>query len=100
MKQRRYEEDDGRTIADMSGVSRRSVFLPHFPESGEEKAGRRPEPDAEPENDNPWFRRIEVTKQERNAAMRGALTAALLIALVFIAAGALLILLLQLYWNR
>ena len=25
-----YEEDDGRTIADMSGIERQPTFLPHF----------------------------------------------------------------------
>ena len=28
MKQKTYDDDDGRTIADMSGVQRGSMFLP------------------------------------------------------------------------
>ncbi len=82
-----YIEDDGRTIADMSGLERTPLLLPHLPRR------RRGEDAAEETHED------EFTPRERRAAIRGAMRAALLIALVFVGAGALLILALQLLWN-
>ena len=75
-----YEEDDGRTIADMSGIERQPTFLPHFHRPWESAAG-------------------ELTREERNAAIRGALKAGLLIAGVYILAAAALIVAMQLLWS-
>ena len=80
-----YIEDDGRTIADMSGLERTPLLLPHLPRRKHDEAASTSE-DA-------------FTPRERRAAIRGAMRAALLIALVFVGAGALLILALQFLWN-
>ena len=45
-----YEEDDGRTIADMSGIERQPTFLPHFHRKRSDFSA----PDAPRANDRPW----------------------------------------------
>lgn len=87
-KTKTYDDDDGRTIADMSGVQRSSLFLPR----SLKKHGTFAKP--EEETDDPQY-----TQEQRRSAVGGALTAALLIAGVFIAAGAILIALLTLVWH-
>lgn len=65
-----YEEDDGRTIADMSGIERQPTFLPHFHRKRSDFSA----PDAPRANDRPWESAAgELTREERNAAIRGAL---------------------------
>ena len=62
-----YEEDDGRTIADMSGIERQPTFLPHF----HRKRSNFSAPDAPRANDRPWESAAgELTREERNAAIR------------------------------
>ena len=91
-----YEEDDGRTIADMSGIERQQTFLPHFHRKRSDFSA----PDAPRANDRPWESAAgELTREERNAAIRGALKAGILIALAFLAGGALLILAMQVFWG-
>lgn len=88
-----YEEDDGRTIADMSGIERQPTFLPHFHRKRSDFSA----PDAPRANDRPWESAAgELTREERNAAIRGALKAGLLIAGVYILAAAALIVAMQL----
>ena len=92
-KNRTYDDDDGRTIADMSGISRQPVFLPRFPENGRRTASRpAPQPPREPENDRPW-EDTGLSKEEQMWYMLGAIKAALLIALVFIGGLGLIVLL-------
>lgn len=63
-----YEEDDGRTIADMSGIERQPTFLPHFHRKRSDFSA----PDAPRANDRPWESTAgELTREERNAAIRG-----------------------------
>ena len=81
-------EDDGRTIADMSGVSRRSLF------------GVRPhETDLPPSEishpDVKSSERVELTREERRWAVLGMMKAVLLIGLCFAAGLALVILAFQ-----
>ena len=91
-----YEEDDGRTIADMSGIERQPTFLPHFHRKRSDFSA----PDALRANDRPWESAAgELTREERNAAIRGALKAGLLIAGVYILAAAALIVAMQLLWS-
>ena len=73
-----YEEDDGRTIADMSGIERQPTFLPHFHRKRSDFSA----PDVPRANDR-----------------RGALKAGLLIAGVYILAAAALIVAMQLLWS-
>ena len=93
-KKRTYQDDDGRTIADMSGIESSPMLLPRIPKK---KAGpQEPQPSA----DRPWEAQEQFTPEQRRAAMGGALRAAMLIAGVFIGAGAIAILLMQLIWNH
>lgn len=91
-KKRTYQDDDGRTIADMSGIEPMPMLFPRFP-------GKKKQAGAEvPASDRPWETQ-QLPNDLRNAAMRGALKAAMLIAGVFIAAGALAILAMQFLWS-
>ena len=91
-----YEEAAGRTIADMRGVERQPTFLPHFPRTRRDFSA----PAAPRANDRPWERAAgELTRGERNAAIRGALKAGLLIAGVYSLAAAALIVAMQLLWS-
>lgn len=93
MKKKQYDDDDGRTIADMSGVSPRNIFLPRRTEW--EEARKEEEPGSE-----------EVPREEllqgkdRRAFIFGALGAALAIAAVFLAGLALVIFLMIFFWSR
>ena len=66
-----YEDDDGRTIVDMSEVDPMPVLLPRF---------RRRKDEVSSEH--------EMSKEDRRAVMLGAIGAVLLIGGVFIVAGA------------
>ena len=61
-----YEEDDGRTIADMSGIERQPTVLPHFHRKRSDFSA----PDAPRANDRPWESAAgELTREERNACL-------------------------------
>ena len=88
-KDRVYEDDDGSTIADMSGLSRPGL-------SGGFRKPQRPaapQPE-EPQRDEPW-REAEplMTPEERRWYVLGAMKAALLIGLAFIVGLGLVVLL-------
>ena len=82
---RKFDDDDGRTVADMSGLERPSLL------------GIRPRRWAE--KPAPAEQSVQLDRSERRAMVRGALSAGLLIAVVFALSFALLILLLQLVWR-
>ena len=89
MARKRYDDDDGRTIADMSGVSAPSLFG-HLPKRKAAPEQELPDiPSAEP----------EISKEERRWYIRGALKAALLIGFAFIAGLTLVVLLLMAIWG-
>lgn len=89
---RRKEEDDGRTIADMSQVERPSL-LGHLPVGGHaDGTGRDNTQNGVPEQ-SPF------TKEERRWIVLGTLKAALLIGFAFIGGLGLVILLLMLIWR-
>ena len=88
-KPKTYDDDDGRTIADMSGVQRSSMFLPR----SLKKHGTFAKP-AQEASEEPQY-----TNEQRRFAVGGALTAALLIAGAFIGAGAIVIAVLTLIWH-
>ena len=94
--ERIYEDDDGRTVADMSGLEPQPMLIPRTHKRRNRADFR--EPDTPEANDRPWDTSGELNREERNAAVRGALTAGLLIALAFLAGGALLILAMQALW--
>ena len=85
-RQREEFEDDGRTIADMSGVGHQPVFLPRRPQ-------RRTPDRTEDDRAAPPREEDLLTPQERRWYVLGALKAALLIGLVFIVGLGLVVLL-------
>ena len=95
--ERIYGDDDGRTIADMSGVEPQPMLIPRIRKRRDRADFK--EPDAPGANDCPWDTSGELSREERNAAIGGALKAGLLIAAVFLAAGALAILAMQALWS-
>ena len=89
-KRKEYDDDDGRTIADMSWVG---APAPMFGGLGKKKTGHdEPETEQTPPTD--------LTRKERRMYIFGALGAALLIAGAFIVGLGLAILLMLLIWNR
>lgn len=92
-----YDDDDGRTIADMSGLSPQPLFIPRLPSGTKKPEPRREETE---EEERPWEKdRNTVSKEERWWYMLGALKAALLIALAFIVGLGLCIVLLIWLWS-
>ncbi len=89
-------EDDGRTVADMSGIERPRLFIPRLP-----KSESRPPQDTQPEPDErPWEKdRDALNRDEKRWYVLGALKAALLIGLAFIVGLGLLIAVLLGVWN-
>lgn len=81
MKKRQYPDDDGRTVADMSNVSRQPLLFP--------RPQRRRRPPPPQEKTEP----LELNRDEQRWAVLGALKAALLIALVFLVGLGIVILL-------
>ena len=95
--ERIYEDDDGRTVADMSGIEPQPMLIPRIRKRADRADFR--EPDAPEANDRPWDTSGELSREERNAAIGGALKAGLLIGLTFLAAGALAIIAMQTIWS-
>ena len=81
-KKKTYDDDDGRTVVDMSEVDPMPVLLPRF-------RRRKDEPTSE----------HEMSKEDRRAVMLGAIGAVLLIGGVFIVAGAIVIFLMTKIWS-
>lgn len=81
MKKRQYPDDDGRTVADMSNVSRQPLL---FPRPQRRKPSIPSQESSEP---------VELSREEQRWAVLGALKAALLIALVFLVGLGIVILL-------
>ena len=90
---REYEDDDGRTVADMSEVHRRNVFLPRG--TLQESPKHENENNESTSNQNP-----PLNRKETRSFIMGALSAGLLIALVFIIGLGLAIAIMLLIWNR
>lgn len=95
-KKRVYDDDDGHTIADMSDLAPRpSMFFPRLPQR--QRAPETPAPRSEqPAEDRPW-EETGLSREERRWYILGALKAALLIALAFIAGLGLIVLLFYLF---
>ena len=86
-------EDDGRTIADMSGIDRPSLFLPRSPKKSVPDRVSAPQND----DDRPW--ESSFTPEERRSTVLAALKAALLIAFAFIVGLGLVVLFLLWIWS-
>ena len=93
-KRKEYQDDDGRTIADMSGVSRPSL-MGHMP-----IGSRTRKPVDEAFSARPGLPQEDISPGARLWYMLGALKAALLIALAFIVGLGLLVLLMLLIWGN
>ena len=89
-KRREYENDDGYTVADMSGISRPPVFIP-----------RREKPQEREKKENFLFEKSEepFTREERRIYAFAALKASLLIASAFILGLGVVILVMVLVWS-
>lgn len=83
-KKRAYEDDDGRTIADMTGVSGPSLFVPR-------SSGRKEFQEPEKKSQRPW-EDTGYSRKERFMLVMGAMKATMLIALAYILGIGLLIL--------
>ena len=83
-KKKQYSDDDGRTIADMSGVERNPLIIPRFPKKAQNEPKNAEITDVE---DRPWENN-DLSKEERRSVIFGAMSASALIALLFIVAGA------------
>ncbi|MBE6990575.1 MAG: hypothetical protein E7426_07520 [Ruminococcaceae bacterium] len=94
-RNKRYDDDDGRTVADMSGVSRPNLL--GFRRMDEAPAQPAAAPQEEPEEDRPWDTSGRFTREERRAYIFGALGASLLIGLAFAVGIAVVILLIGHY---
>ena len=88
-RKRVYDDDDGRVIADMSGVERPRLWIPRLPRG---QSG----PPEQTEDKQQW--ESSFTPDERRMAVLGALKAALFIALVFIIGLGAAIELMVLFW--
>lgn len=87
MKRRVYDDDDGRTIADMSDVGTQPMLVPRLLK----KRKAEEESAASPEN--------AISKNERRGFVLGALCAALLIGAVFLGVIAAAIALMLTVWK-
>ena len=95
-KHKKYEDDDGRVIADMSGLSRPTLFRPGRPDSRE---SRPPEPMEPKREERPW-EDTGMSREDRRAYIWAALKAALVMAAIYIAAFGLVIALMIWLWTR
>ncbi len=93
-KKRIYDDDDGRTIVDMSGVERMPTFIPRLPQERKKPAQPSEEPQKEPAPED------RFTKEEGRAYVLGALGAALLIGGIFVLAAFLFIVIFLAIYNR
>lgn len=104
---KQYDDDDGRTIVDMSQVGGPSMILPHQNagrEGGMEPAANghaghgNPEAERERASKRPW-EDTSFTPKERLMCVLGAMKATLLIGFAYLAGFALLLLLLFWLWD-
>lgn len=97
------EEDDGRQIADMSGIERSNLFMPRFGQNSASDAAQRgvpPEPGQQPELDRPWEQGMnDLNPKERRMYILGAMKASMLIGLVYVGGLGAVILLLIWLWS-
>jgi len=77
-----FDDDDGRTVADMSGVTRPNLWSFRFPESTP-SGGKGPEEEEEQTPDRPWDTSGQLSRSERRTFILGVVSAALLIGLPF-----------------
>ena len=77
-EKRIYDDDDGRTIADMSGVTRRNLLGIRLPESAAVE-----HPESAKRSDRPWDTSGQLSRREKWSFIWGAVSAGLLIGAPF-----------------
>ncbi len=100
MSEKKYDDDDGRTVADMSNLHS-SVVGGWFKENGSDMNPEK-KPDLPKRDNDPMPERAEedwMTPQERKWTILGTLKAALLIGAVFMVGLGLVIVGLVVLWN-
>lgn len=95
---RKYEDDDGRTIADMSDVTRGPFGGSFRPLTGHEHRKKNYSMSESKQEERPW-EKSDLTVKERLMYTLGALKAALLIGFAYIAGLGLLVILILLLWR-
>ena len=100
MAKKTYDDDDGRTVADMSDLFVRTPIGYYRIGDKAEKAARRQAKKAERAEAAQQAPPQETTREERSSAIWGALSAALLIAHAFIVGLGLIILIMYLVFKH
>ena len=100
-RKRVYDDDDGHTIADMSGLERPRLILPrHWDNVRKPDTAPPSEPEQEETVSRPWEpARDEMSSEDRKVYIFAALRAGLLIGGIYILAAVLLILVMLALWN-
>ena len=70
---KQYSDDDGRTVADMSGISKTPLLIPNLSGKSEKKKSEKPE------------NQVSLSKDERRSFIFGTVSAAIVIGLIFAA---------------
>lgn len=86
MAKKKYDDDDGRTIFDMSAVEKPNLFSFNPPYMDEERPRKKGDDEPSAASDRPWEgSNDEMPHEMRRAYVWGALKASLLIASAFVA---------------
>lgn len=80
MSNKKYDDDDGRSIADMSSVGQPNLFTFRNPKDKNEQAQT---PD-EDQSERPWEKKPEMPKEDRRAYVLAAVLTALGVGAVFL----------------
>ncbi len=98
-KKKLYDDDDGRSIADMSGVEQPNLFGFRSPNEPSKKDRANPADSAEePKQERPWESEPQMPKEDRRAYMLAAVLTALGIGAVFLVGLGLVIWIMTLLW--
>ena len=98
-RRRVYDDDDGRTIADMSGLERPGLILPRL-RGGRRPASPPPEQEEQESAQRPWEQPGDaLSPEDRRVYIFAAVGAGLLIGGIFILAAVLLILAMLALWT-
>lgn len=91
---KKYDDDDGRVIADMSDVTRQPMILPRFDAGKKNRSNDHSEDVPETE-----YGYSSINAEERRAVIKGVVTASLLVGAIVAVAFAGLILLITGIWG-
>ena len=99
-RKRVYDDDDGRTIADMSGLERPRLIVPRHWDNVRRPAAAPPPEPVEETPSRPWEQgQDELSAEDRRVYILAAVRAALLIGGVYILGAVLLILAMLALWT-